>query len=111
MGGDVSVSSAAASQPGKTSQSQSSTDSSQVDGTQPLLNTNMTFLTDQLLHEPEERLLLHKNFQAVKSKQLSQGHCQSSSFNNSDCVLKNKIPFISSTSCSTRELLMKSCKQ
>ena len=111
MGGDATVASVAASQQGKTSQSQSSNDSSQVDGTQPLLNTDTAFSTDQLLCEPEERLLLHKNFQAVKSKQLSREHYQSSSLSDSDCVSKKKIPFASSTSCSTGELLMKSCKQ
>ena len=108
MGGDVTVASAA-SQQNKNSQSQSSADSSQVDGTQPALNVNMTLSTDQLLCEPDEQSLLHKNFQTVKSKQLLQEECCSSSLNNSSCDSKKNIKFASSTDLATAESL-KSCK-
>ena len=107
MGGDVTAVSAA-SQQSKTSQSQSSTDSSQVDGSQPLLSTNMTFSTDQSLCEPDEQSMLHRNFQAVKSKQLLQKESQSSKANRSDTVTKSgckKLKFSSSTNYSTMESL------
>lgn len=97
MGGDVTVASAA-SQQSKNSQSQSSTDSSQVDGTQPVLNANGTFSTNQLPCDTDEQLLLHKNFQTVKSKQLLQEECHSSSLSEGggSRVSKKKIKFTSS---------------
>ena len=108
MGGDVTVASAT-SQQSKNSQSQSSTDSSQVDGTQPVLNTDMTFSPDQLVCVQDEQSLLHKDFQTVKSKQLLQEECHSSSLSDSNCVSKKKIKFTSSTDHAAEETL-KSCK-
>ena len=104
MGGDVTVASAA-SQQSKNSQSQSSADSSQVDGTQPVLNANMTFLTDQLyiLCDRDEQLLLHEHFQTVKSKQLLQEECCQSSLSESESnpLSKKNIKLISSTDATT----------
>ena len=102
MGGDVTVASAA-SQQSKSSQSQSSTDSSQVDGTQPVLNTNVTFSTDQLLCDTDEQLLLHNHFQTVKSNQLLQEECHSSSLSESEVngASETKIKFTSSADATT----------
>ena len=102
MGGDVTVASAA-SQQSKNTQSQSSTDSSQVDGTQPVLNANMTFSTDQLLCDRDEQLLLHEHFQTVKSKQLLQEECCQSSLSESESnpLSKKNIKFISSDDATT----------
>ena len=102
MGGDVTIASAA-SQQSKSSQSQSSTDSSQVDGTQPVLNTNVTFSTDQLLCDTDEQLLLHKHFQTVKSNQLLQEECHSSSLSESEVngASETKIKFTSSADATT----------
>ena len=102
MGGDVTVASAA-SQQSKNTQSQSSTDSSQVDGTQPVLNANMTFSTDQLLCDRDEQLLLHEHFQTVKSKQLLQEECCQSSLSKSESnpLSKKNIKLISSDDATT----------
>ena len=102
MGGDVTVASAA-SQQSKNSQSQSSADSSQVDGTQPVLNANMTFSTVQLLCDRDEQLLLHEHFQTVKSKQLLQEECHPSSLSESESnpLSKKNIKLISSADATT----------
>ena len=111
MGGDATVTSSA-SQQNKTSQSQSSTDSSQVDGAQPMIfNPNMAFSTDQLLYDPDEQSLLHKNFRCVKTKQLLQEESQLNSLSNSS-ISKSDIKKIirnPSTDNPTEELL-ESCE-
>ena len=91
MGGDATVTSSA-SQQNKTSQSQSSTDSSQVDGAQPMiLNPSMTFSPNQLLYDPDEQSLLHKNFRCVKTKQLLQEESQLNSLSSSGSISKSDI--------------------
>ena len=103
IGGDVTVASAA-SQQNKTSQSQSSTGSSQVDGTQPsIMDTDMTFSANQLLCDPDKRSALHKSFQAVKSKQLSQEKCFSDSVDGS--VPKSEVTFDPSVDYIAAQLL------
>ena len=111
MGGDVTVAASAASQQNKTSQSQSSTDSSQVDGTQPIIMDNdMTFSASQVLCDPDKQSALHKSFQTVKSKQLLQD-CFSDSVNDvSDSVARGEVNFDPSADCNAMELL-EPCKQ
>ena len=100
IGGDITAASAA-NQQSKTSQSQSSTDSSQVDGTQPiLLNNDLSFSTDQQLYEPDKQLSLYKNFQALKSKHLLQEEM---------CLTSSSVSK-SGPSISNNEKLLKLCK-
>lgn len=109
IGGDVTATTAS-SQQSKSSQSQSGSDSSQVDGTQPVLHTNMN---DQLLCESNEQSLLHKNFQAIKSKQLLKDECQSSHSGSSGVSESglNRIKCNPSVDHAITESLLKSCEQ